>query len=242
MRMLADAEDGSGASGVDHSSTAQLGRSSKLQASRIGSSLHGIAVPGFVTLGLQVFSTSFFMLTFVVLLNLLIAMMSETYSRHQKLAVEEWRLVVAGLTREYWSAAVLPLPLNVFENVINDLMKGCMKERLEARIEAQKERPDAMSELTWGKHYLWPKPAFVAGLREDDLMLLLASGGQNDPRDTGKVSREDLNALTAQITFTTLQNRRIISHMEKVERDIASLNTMESVRTEATRTMSARAL
>ena len=50
MRMLADAEDGSGASGVDHSSTAQLGRSSKLQASRIGSSLHGIAVPGFVTL------------------------------------------------------------------------------------------------------------------------------------------------------------------------------------------------
>ena len=79
--------------------------------------------------------------------QLLIAMMGNTYSQHQTLAQEEWRLVVTALTREYWDATVLPLPLNLFELLINDCVKACMKHRLEAKKQAQKRRLDAAGGL-----------------------------------------------------------------------------------------------
>jgi hypothetical protein len=178
-------------------------------------------------------------------------MMGNTYSQHQTLAQEEWRLVVTALTREYWDATVLPLPLNLFELLINDCVKACMKHRLEAKKQAQKRRLDAAGgllatassasgpELTWGNHYLWPKPSFVAGLREDDLMdhVMATSnrsggGGSSgsEPAPTGGGSQASASGggsfeKPEDLKRTAMQMYRgLVEHLEKVERDITSLN------------------
>ena len=65
------------------------------------------------------FQTSFFLLTVVVLMNLLIAMMTNTYTRTNQLASEEYRLTFAKLVKEYFEITVLPVPLNLLEHGIN---------------------------------------------------------------------------------------------------------------------------
>ena len=44
---------------------------------------------------------------FLILMNVLIAMMSNTFSQVIAIAEEEWRLVFAGMVREYFDATVL---------------------------------------------------------------------------------------------------------------------------------------
>ena len=79
-------------------------------------------VPMIPLVSMQLVGFVFFLLTVVILLNLLIAMMGDTYSKHYRLAKEEWQLVVAGLIREYWGATVMPLPFSAVEIVINSCM------------------------------------------------------------------------------------------------------------------------
>ena len=71
------------------------------------------------TLFSLVFQTSFFLLTVVVLMNLLIAMMTNTYTFTNQLASEEYRLTFAKLVKEYFEITVLPAPLNILEHGLN---------------------------------------------------------------------------------------------------------------------------
>ena len=62
----------------------------------------------------ELFNMSFFVVTVVILMNVLIAMMANTFSVVIELAEEEWRLIFAGMVREYFDTNVLPCVLSLY--------------------------------------------------------------------------------------------------------------------------------
>ena len=88
------------------------------------------------------YDTLFFVIAVIVLLNLLIAMMSDTYNRVTGTATEVWRLEFARQVREYFDATVLPPPFNMVELAVNKCM---IRRRDAARHRFESGRPS----LTW---------------------------------------------------------------------------------------------
>ena len=100
----------------------------------------------------EVFNIFFFIMIFIILMNVLIAMMSNTFSQVIAIAEEEWRLVFAGMVREYFDATVLPPPFNLLELLANRCMSSQMEDRSQAFAAGKRGG-------SWGQHYLWPVPA-----------------------------------------------------------------------------------
>ena len=92
------------------------------------------------------FQAVFFLLTVVILMNLLIAMMNHTFAAVNAQAVEEWRLKFATLVKEYFEITVLPVPINLLEHGINMCMRRWM----------DKHKPSTTGICAWGRHYVWP--------------------------------------------------------------------------------------
>ena len=67
----------------------------------------------------KAFTFGVFLLTVIILTNLLIAMMSERFSATKMDAKAVWRVQFAGLVHEYYDATVMPLPLNVIEILVD---------------------------------------------------------------------------------------------------------------------------
>lgn len=88
---------------------------------------------------------SFFLVMNVILMNLLIAMMADTYTNITTNAEAEYQMQKAQIIKEMYSDTVLPVPLNILEHAVNRLMAGRM-DRL----------PHDKHALQWGKHYTWP--------------------------------------------------------------------------------------
>lgn len=85
-------------------------------------------------------------------MNVLIAMMANTFSVVIELAEEEWRLIFAGMVREYFDSNVLPPPLNLLETVAN----RCKRHTMEARKSMHDNNGQDLPQ--WGQHYLFPVP------------------------------------------------------------------------------------
>jgi len=71
-----------------------------------------------------VFKTVFFLMTVVILMNLLIAMMTNTFKEVFIIADQEWRLVYAQKVKEFYESTVTPPPLNIIEDLLNTLMRS----------------------------------------------------------------------------------------------------------------------
>lgn len=82
-----------------------------------------------------------------------VAMMSNTFSVVIEQAEEEWRLIFAGMVREYFDSNVLPPPLNLLEMPIN----MCMQSKMDAKRSLY--HADGHRMPRWGQHYLFPVPS-----------------------------------------------------------------------------------
>lgn len=78
--------------------------------------------------------------------------MSTTFATVVEVAEEEWRLVFAGMVREYFEACVLPPPLNLLELTANHFMRKKMEGRRSIFAAGDTRHG------TWGQHYIWPVP------------------------------------------------------------------------------------
>ena len=125
----------------------------------------------------EVFNFVFFIVSVIILMNLLIAMyatpahpsrmpadlsdaacharMSNTFNSIYEQADENYRLQFAKMVREYFDANVLPPPLNILELCLNRCMRRKMAaSRWNTEMGSLK---DTLSH-SWGQHYLWPVP------------------------------------------------------------------------------------
>ena len=93
-------------------------------------------------------------MTVIILTNLLIAMMSDRFTKVMGSATAEWRIIFARQCHEYYDATMLPLPFNIIELVIN----ACNSDEVEDDIH-QFSGNDSETQPVWGRHYLWPIPA-----------------------------------------------------------------------------------
>jgi len=119
-------------------------------------------VPDSMTLAFQMmFSVAFFLLTVVILMNLLIAMMSDTFGRVTADAEAQWRTKFAGQVREYWDASLLPPPFNFMEHLANKIAE----KRQQAKENHYSATLGNNRNALWGRHYVWPLPPAHFDLR-----------------------------------------------------------------------------
>ena len=86
-------------------------------------------------------------------MNLLIAMMSQTYTDVYAVAKQEYQMELAKLVKEYYEATVFPMPLNVVEHMVDAIFRGSKY--------VQKESGSAER---WGKHFTWPPSTLLTRL------------------------------------------------------------------------------
>jgi hypothetical protein len=109
---------------------------------------------GFTVVAHRIYTTSFFVLTGIILTNLLIAMMSDRFANVQAAATQVWRASFSLQVREYCDETILPIPFNALELALN----MCMQRKVEAEMHRLVEEEDIMLPC-WGRHYTWPLPA-----------------------------------------------------------------------------------
>jgi len=102
----------------------------------------------------MVFKTLFFVMTVVILMNVLIAMMTNTYQQVFASSNEEWRLEHGEKIKEYYEANVLPPPLNTIEGIMNRLMEG--RREKESTGAERKKRHSLEERHEWGRHDIFP--------------------------------------------------------------------------------------
>ena len=86
-------------------------------------------------------------MTVIILLNLLIAMMAETYTSVMSQAKEEYQMRYATMVKEYYEAPVTPVPFSLIENI------------LDYCFESGKWKSNRTTQ--WGQHYTWPVSTMV---------------------------------------------------------------------------------
>ena len=85
--------------------------------------------PDWTLILFKVFFGVYMLVTVVVLINLLIAMMSDTYQRIQAQSDIEWKYGLAKLIRSMHRTQQTPSPLNLFTSPIAWVYKRCKKAR-----------------------------------------------------------------------------------------------------------------
>jgi len=170
-------------------------------------------VPDSTTLAFQMmFSVAFFLLTVVILMNLLIAMMSDTFGRVTADAEAQWRTKFAGQVREYWDASLLPPPFNFVEHLANKIAE----KRQQAKENHYSATLGNVRNALWGRHYVWPLPPAHFDLR-------LPHGGDEH---LGLTKR---STLTANATLKDLRHvsarisEKIDAQSDQIERNFRSV-------------------
>lgn len=85
--------------------------------------------PDWTLILFKVFFGVYMLVTVVVLINLLIAMMSDTYQRIQAQSDIEWKYGLAKLIRSMHRTSATPAPLNLIVSPISWMHKKCNKSR-----------------------------------------------------------------------------------------------------------------
>jgi CRP-like cAMP-binding protein len=101
------------------------------------------------------FKTLFFIMTVVILMNVLIAMMTNTYQQVFKVSTQEWRLLYAKKVKEYYQSPVLPSPLTVLESFTNKIMADKLPSQQNTGA-ARRKRRSLEEEHNWGRHDIFP--------------------------------------------------------------------------------------
>ena len=125
------------------------------------------------------FQFVFFVLTIVILMNLLIAMMADTFSSVASNAEAEYQMQFAKLVKECYESTVFPVPINVVEHAINSFaaFKRSRRQRqgqhfatpamtsgsgfvaatdADGNLSAEGMSEGEEEMFRWGKHYGWP--------------------------------------------------------------------------------------
>eukprot|EP01050_Picozoa_sp_SAG11_P005697 SAG11_NODE_410_length_9703_cov_3.284777_16_plen_207_part_00 len=97
------------------------------------------------------FQLIYFIVTIIILMNLLIAMMASTYEEVATQAVEEYQMQFSKLVKEYYFATILPVPFNIIEHVIN-----AFGDLFGANTDPGNSSDYGGRVQLWGKHYTWP--------------------------------------------------------------------------------------
>lgn len=105
------------------------------------------------------------MLMSLLPVNLLIAMMSDTFGRVMSDAEAQWRTKFAGQVREFWDASILPTPFNFVEHLAN----AWKAENMEAKVNHYSAATVNTRSTLWGRHYVWPLPPAHFDLRSPHL-------------------------------------------------------------------------
>ncbi|XP_059094121.1 ankyrin-1-like [Tigriopus californicus] len=95
----------------------------------------------------KVVFASYLLLTVVVLINLLIAMMSDTYQRIQQQSDIEWKFGLAKLTRNMQRTQVAPSPLNILTTWMVLMHSWCIRGRNEKKLARKKFRQAMKDEI-----------------------------------------------------------------------------------------------
>ena len=105
-------------------------------------------------------------------MNLLIAMMSQTYTEVYSAAGEEHLMEFAKSLKEYYRAPVAPLPLHAVEHLINMIAKyGHCTEKCRKRHADDIFKETSGVELLesarhrWGKHFTWPRSTLIGRMK-----------------------------------------------------------------------------
>jgi len=77
----------------------------------------------------KIFFAIYLLVTVIVLINLLIAMMSDTYQRIQAQSDIEWKFGLAKLIRNMHRTSATPSPINLFTSWIIWIIRQCKKKR-----------------------------------------------------------------------------------------------------------------
>jgi hypothetical protein len=118
------------------------------------------------------FKVIYVVVAVVVLMNLLIAMMSNTYSRIQEQSTTEWRLLFAELVKEYTETPLLPPPLSVLQYTIAGAVKLLMRcprwrmPAVESHFFADAGGSKGAKDCEWGRH-LSPTTSFMLAFQLD---------------------------------------------------------------------------
>jgi hypothetical protein len=121
---------------------------------------------------LGMFKVTYVVVAVVVLMNLLIAMMSNTYSRIQEQSTTEWRLLFAELVKEYTETPLLPPPLSVLQYTVAGAVKllmRCPRWRMhttEGQFFADACSSKRAKDCEWGRH-LSPTTSFMLAFQLD---------------------------------------------------------------------------
>eukprot|EP01043_Picozoa_sp_COSAG02_P017395 COSAG02_NODE_788_length_17190_cov_18.177403_5_plen_1477_part_00 len=111
----------------------------------------------------ELFNSSFWLISSIVLVNLMIAMMSNTFARIVDQATEEWSFLFGGIVREYFFASALPVPLNLVE-VAADCFSYSYKSKAmdDSAFLAVSARDHKSS--TWAQDLVWPRDGAERGI------------------------------------------------------------------------------
>ena len=99
---------------------------------------------------------SYLTLSIIVLINLLIAMMSDTYCRIQEQSDIEWKFGLAKLIRNMQSTFVAPAPLNLFTTWMVLIRKKWLEikaERFKAKMKFRRTMRDEMMQKAPGMRW-----------------------------------------------------------------------------------------
>eukprot|EP01043_Picozoa_sp_COSAG02_P064908 COSAG02_NODE_9634_length_2154_cov_0.918248_3_plen_206_part_00 len=106
-------------------------------------------------LWLGLFQAVYVVVAVIVLMNLLIAMMSNTFRRIIAQSSAEWRLLFAELVQEYTETPLLPPPLSPLQYVVSAALRLLLRQGYVRRAEsATSHTTSSLLNLafTWGRH------------------------------------------------------------------------------------------
>ncbi|XP_067208989.1 short transient receptor potential channel 6-like [Linepithema humile] len=93
-------------------------------------SLRGQLQPKWTVYFFKVSFSLYMLVSVIVLINLLIAMMSDTYHNIQSQSDIEWKYGLSKLIRKMQKTRTAPAPLNLITTWVEYLKNACMKERI----------------------------------------------------------------------------------------------------------------
>eukprot|EP00093_Oithona_nana_P009288 09288.XXX_87616_88702_1 [CDS] Oithona nana genome sequencing. len=104
-------------------------------------------IEGWTTNLFKLIFASYLLLAVIVLINLLIAMMSDTYQRIQQQSDIEWKYGLAKLIRNMQRTQVAPSPLNLFSTIFVLIHQRCRKGKDSKKMARKKFRETMKDEL-----------------------------------------------------------------------------------------------
>ncbi|KAK0076498.1 hypothetical protein PV325_005267 [Microctonus aethiopoides] len=134
----------------------------------------------------------YMLVSVVVLINLLIAMMSDTYQRIQAQSDIEWKYGLSKLIRNMHRTTTAPSPLNLMTTWIVYFIKLCRQRR------AKKKRP-SLVHMMGLQHTGQLSPRSKMGAK----WLSRVKRGQIRPKDSVALSVAHLSPLGSQLSFNT---------------------------------------